>query len=266
MKPRLEIVSAEKRSTAVPVVLDVDQVSKRFAVNGSGEIPVLQDIGFTVRRGEFICVLGRSGCGKSTLLKILAGFMPPSTGTVRLNGKPAGRPGPDRCVVFQEDALFAWLTVRENIAFGLRARSMTRRDKEREVDRFLSLVGLTDFADYLPAEISGGMKQRVSLARVLILRPEILLMDEPFAALDAQTREEMQDLLLRLWSELSHTIVFVTHDVGEAVLLADRVLLFDRAPGRIKEEIRIALARPRRKVEDDYYALCRSITAKIKAL
>jgi NitT/TauT family transport system ATP-binding protein len=266
MKPRLEIVSAEKRSTAVQVVLDVDQVSKRFAVNGSGEIPVLQDIGFTVRRGEFICILGRSGCGKSTLLKILAGFMPPSAGTVQLNGKPAGRPGPDRCVVFQEDALFAWLTVRENIAFGLRGRAMTRREKEREVDRFLSLVGLTDFADYLPAEISGGMKQRVSLARVLILQPEVLLMDEPFTALDAQTREEMQDLLLRLWSELSHTIVFVTHDVGEAVLLADRVLLFDRAPGRIKEEICIALARPRRKVEDDYYALCRSITAKIKAL
>jgi len=265
MKPRLEIVSAEKRSTAVPVVLDVDRVSKRFAVNGSGEIRVLQDIGFTVRRGEFICVLGRSGCGKSTLLKILAGFMPPSAGSVRLNGKPAGRPGPDRCVVFQEDALFAWLTVRENIAFGLRGRAMTRREKEREIDRFLSLVGLTDFADYLPAEISGGMKQRVSLARVLILRPEILLMDEPFAALDAQTREEMQDLLLRLWSELSHTIVFVTHDVGEAALLADRVLLFDRAPGRIREEIHIALPRPRRQTQDDYYALCRSITEKIKA-
>jgi NitT/TauT family transport system ATP-binding protein len=266
MKPRLEIVSVQKPSTALPVVLDVEHVSKRFAVNDSGEITVLQDIGFTVRRGEFICILGRSGCGKSTLLKILAGFMPTSAGTVRLNGKPAGRPGPDRCVVFQEDALFAWLTVRENIAFGLRGRAMTRREKEREVDRFLSLVGLTDFADYLPAEISGGMKQRVSLARVLILRPEILLMDEPFAALDAQTREEMQDLLLRLWSELSHTIVFVTHDVGEAALLADRILLFDRTPGRIKEEIRIALARPRRKVEDDYYALCRSITSKIKAI
>lgn len=266
MKPRLEIVSAEKRSPASPVVLDVEQVSKRFAVNGSGEITVLQEIGFTVRRGELICILGRSGCGKSTLLKILAGFMPPSAGTVRLNGKPAGRPGPDRCVVFQEDALFAWLTVRENIAFGLRGRAMTRREKEREVNRFLGLVGLTDFADYLPAEISGGMKQRVSLARVLILRPEILLMDEPFAALDAQTREEMQDLLLRLWAELSHTIVFVTHDVGEAALLADRVLLFDRAPGRMSEEIRIALPRPRRKEDDDYYAMCRSITAKIKAL
>ncbi len=266
MKPRLQIISAEHRSAASPVVLDVEQVSKRFVTNGSGDITVLQNISFTVRRGEFICILGRSGCGKSTLLNILAGFMPPSAGVVRLNGRPAGHPGPDRCVVFQEDALFAWLTVKENIAFGLKGRAMTRREKEREVDRFLSLVGLTDFADYLPAEISGGMKQRVSLARVLILQPEILLMDEPFAALDAQTREEMQDLLLRLWSELSHTIVFVTHDVGEAALLADRVLLFDRAPGRIKEEIRIALPRPRQKEDDGYYALCRSITAKIKAL
>lgn len=266
MKPRLQIVSAAKRSAASPVVLEVAQVSKRFTVIGSGEITVLQEVGFTVRRGEFICILGRSGCGKSTLLKILAGFTPPSAGVVRLNGRPAGRPGPDRCVVFQEDALFEWLTVRENIAFGLRGRALTRRQKKGEVDRFLSLVGLSEFADYLPPEISGGMKQRVSLARVLILRPQILLMDEPFAALDAQTREEMQDLLLRLWSELSHSIVFVTHDVGEAALLADRVLLFDRAPGRIREEIGIALPRPRRKEDDDYYALCRSITAKIKAL
>jgi len=266
VKPRLEIVPAENRSTASPAVLDVERVSKRFSVNGSADITVLREIDFSVRRGEFICILGRSGCGKSTLLKILAGFLPPSAGTVRLNGKPAGRPGPDRCVVFQEEALFNWLTVRENIAFGLRGRGIPRREKESEVDRFLSLVGLTDFADYLPAEISGGMKQRVALARVLILRPDILLMDEPFAALDAQTREEMQDLLLRLWSELSHTIVFVTHDVREAVLLADRVLLFDRAPGRIKEEIEIALARPRQKAEDDYHAMCLSITGKIKAL
>ncbi len=266
MKPRLEIVSSGKQSEAVPVVLDVRHVSKQFAIHNTGGIPVLQDIGFTVRRGEFICILGRSGCGKSTLLKILAGFMPPSAGRVLLNGKPAERPGPDRCVVFQEDALFGWLTVRENIAFGLRGRGMTRREKDREVDRFLSLVDLTDFADYLPAEISGGMKQRVSLARVLILRPDVLLMDEPFAALDAQTREEMQDLLLRLWSELSHSIVFVTHDVGEAVLLADRILLFDRAPGRIQEEIRITLGRPRQKERDDYFGLCRSITKKIKAL
>ncbi len=266
MKAHLQIVSSKKRPSASPDILAVERLSKRFAVNESGEITVLQDIGFTVRRGEFLCILGPSGCGKSTLLKILAGFVPPSTGAVRINGRPATRPGPDRCMVFQEDALFGWLTVRENIAFGLKGRPMTRREKEGKVDRFLSLVGLTDFGSYLPAEISGGMKQRVALARVLILEPEALLMDEPFAALDAQTREEMQDLLLRLWGELSHTIVFVTHDVGETVLLADRVLLFDKAPGRIREEIRIDLARPRRKDDDGYYGLCRAITAKIKSL
>ncbi|HSM75015.1 MAG TPA: ATP-binding cassette domain-containing protein, partial [Desulfobacterales bacterium] len=188
MKTHLQIVSSKKRASASPDILAVERLSKRFAVNGSGEITVLQDIGFTVRRGEFLCILGPSGCGKSTLLKILAGFVPPSTGAVRINGRPATRPGPDRCMVFQEDALFGWLTVRENIAFGLKGRPMTRREKEEKVDRFLSLVGLTDFGNYLPAEISGGMKQRVSLARVLILEPEALLMDEPFAALDAQTR------------------------------------------------------------------------------
>jgi NitT/TauT family transport system ATP-binding protein len=266
VKTRLQIVHPGKQPAPARNILEVERLSKSFAINGSGKITVLQDIGFKVRRGEFLCILGRSGCGKSTLLKILAGFMQPSTGAVRINGRPAARPGPDRCVVFQEDALFGWLTVRENIAFGLRGRGITRREKERDVDRFLSLVGLTDFGNYLPAEISGGMKQRVALARVLILQPEVLLMDEPFAALDAQTREEMQDLLLRLWSELAHTIVFVTHDVGEAALLADRILLFDHAPGRIKEEFQIALLRPRQKEDDGYYALCRSITAKIKAL
>lgn len=260
------MVFAQKSFQASPVLLEVEHLSKCFVTNGSGEIAVLQDIGFRVRRGELVCILGRSGCGKSTLLKILAGFTAPSSGTVLLNSRTVTGPGPDRCMVFQEDALFGWLTVRENIAFGLKGRSMSRGEKEKEVDRFLSLVGLADFGDYLPVEISGGMKQRVSLARVLILQPEVLLMDEPFAALDAQTREQMQDLLLRLWGKLSHTIVFVTHDVGEAVLLADRILIFNQAPGSIKEEIHIDLPRPRSKDDNRYYALCRSITSKIKAV
>lgn len=264
MKPKLKIVSAQKGAPAAEAILEVDGLSKGFANNGSRDILVLKDIGLTVRRGEMICILGRSGCGKSTLLNIMAGFLPAGKGSVRIKGRPVNHPGPDRCVVFQEDALFPWLTVRENIAFGLRACTMTRQEKQREVDRFLALVGLTDFGSYLPAEISGGMKQRVSLARVLILQPEVLLMDEPFAALDAQTREEMQDLLLHLWAKLAHSIVFVTHDVGEAVLLADRVLLFEKAPGRIKEEITIDLPRPREKDTERYYALCRAITSKLK--
>lgn len=264
MKAHLRIASPEEPSAAPPAILQVERLSKSFDTDGPGEIRVLEEISFAARRGELICILGRSGCGKSTLLKILAGFLAPSTGSVKLNGRSPKSPGPDRCVVFQEDALFPWLTVRENISFGLKGGAMGRRQIKNEVDRFLSLVGLTDFDDYLPAEISGGMKQRVSLARVLIMQPEVLLMDEPFAALDALTREEMQALLLQLWAQLSHTILFVTHDVGEAVLLADRVLLFDQAPGRIKEEIRIDLSRPRSKDTSEYYAQCLSITSKMK--
>jgi len=162
-------------------------------------------------------------------------------------GTPVKAPGPDRCVIFQEDALFPWLTVRENIAFGLKGRDKNKKSKRAEVERFLELVGLGEFGDHLPNEISGGMKQRVALARVLILKPEVLLMDEPFASLDAQSREEMQNLLLTLWQELAHTILFVTHDVNEAVVLADRILLMGKNPGRIREEIRIDLTRPREK-------------------
>ncbi|MCB2146272.1 MAG: ABC transporter ATP-binding protein [Deltaproteobacteria bacterium] len=247
----------------MPAILDVAALSKQFSTNGINPVVVLQDIRFSARRGEMICFLGRSGCGKSTLLKILAGFIPPSSGSVQLNGRPVGRPGPDRCVVFQEDALFPWLTVKENIAFGLKGRKLSRREREREVDRFVSLVGLDGFADYLPQAISGGMKQRVSLARVLILQPEVLLMDEPFAALDAQTREEMQNLLLDLWKEFSHTVLFVTHDVNEAVLLADRIILMEKAPGRIREDITIKLPRPRKKDSAPFFNQCRVMMAKI---
>jgi NitT/TauT family transport system ATP-binding protein len=253
-------------STTAPVVLEIERLGKRFETNGANGVRVLKDISFTVRRGEMICILGRSGCGKSTLLNILAGFMPPSSGTVRLNGQPVNQPGPDRCVVFQNDALFPWLTVRENIAFGLKKRPLDRNQTKNEVNRFLSLVGLTDFGDYLPHEISGGMKQRVSIARVLILQPEVLLMDEPFAALDAQTREEMQNLLLTLWQNFKHTILFVTHDVGEAVLMADRILLFDKDPGGIRKDIKIDLPRPRKKDEDRFFACYRKTMSTINQL
>ena len=261
MTARLHITTAELEKA--PVTLEIKKLGKRFRTNGTGDIGVLQDVSFSARRGEMICILGRSGCGKSTLLKILAGFMSPSSGSVRLNGRPVSQPGPDRCVVFQEDALFPWLTVKENIAFGLKGRKMDRGDKQREVDRFLSLVGLTDFEDYLPQEISGGMKQRVSLARVLILQPEVLLMDEPFAALDAQTREEMQRLLLYLWEKLSHTVLFVTHDVNEAILLADRIILLEKDPGRIREDISIDLPRPRKKDTEAFFNQSRLMMSKI---
>ncbi len=264
--PQLHVVHSKQSSTPSPVVLEINRLGKQFESNGSGRTPVLTDVSFTARRGEMICILGRSGCGKSTLLNILAGFMLPSSGTVRLNGRPVNRPGPDRCVVFQDDALFPWLTVRENIAFGLKRRGLGRRQIRAEVDRFLSLVDLADFGDFLPHEISGGMKQRVSIARVLILQPEVLLMDEPFAALDAQTREEMQNLLLTLWDTFKHTIIFVTHDVGEAVLMADRILFFGKNPGGIRADIPIDLPRPREKDNDRYFSCYRETLAIIDRL
>nr|MEE4266914.1 ABC transporter ATP-binding protein [Candidatus Krumholzibacteria bacterium] len=245
MKPHLRALPLPGQKPKEKI-LHIDGLSKVFHAN-NGFLTVLKDIRFTAESGELICILGRSGCGKSTLLKIVAGFIPPSSGEVLLKSKPVKTPGPDRCIIFQEDALFPWLTVRENIAFGLRGPDHNKKSKLEEVERFLDLVGLAGFGNYLPSEISGGMKQRVALARVLILKPSVLLMDEPFASLDAQSREEMQDLLLSLWQELDHTILFVTHDVNEAVILADRILLMSKNPGRIREEIRVDLPRPREK-------------------
>jgi NitT/TauT family transport system ATP-binding protein len=177
--------------------------------------------------------------------------MPPS-GTVKVNGEPIRRPGPDRCVIFQEDTLFPWLTVRENIAFGLGHRTWGRHHIRSEVDRFLSLVGLHEFQHYLPREISGGMKQRVAIARVLILQPQVLLMDEPFASLDYHSRREMQDLLVTIWKELGPTIIFVTHDVDEAIALADTIILIDRDSGRIREVFHVSLPRPRKMELAEY--------------
>jgi len=245
MTSNLKVIAPQaNKPAAKPPLLELDDLGRVFKA-GTSFLTALEGICFTVAAGEMVCLLGPSGCGKTTLLKILAGFLPPSSGRVRLRGKAVNRPGPDRCVVFQEDALFPWLTVSENIAFGLKGKGLGRARRREMVDRYLELVGLSAFASYLPSEISGGMKQRVALARVLILEPEILLMDEPFAALDAQTREEMQQLLLSLWRTLSHTIVFVTHDVREAVTLADRVIVMEKAPGRIKAEVPVALERPR---------------------
>jgi len=245
MTSRLKAVPL-RRFEVKEKVLCIDGVSKGFHTAG-GYLAVLDDVSFQAENGELIAILGRSGCGKSTLLKIVAGFMPSGSGKVLLNQKPVTGPGPDRCVIFQEDALFPWLTVAENIAFGLKGQKQSGTSKAAEMNRFLKLVGLSEFRNYLPGELSGGMKQRVALARVLILQPQVLLMDEPFASLDAQSREEMQNLLLRLWKKLSHIILFVTHDVNEAVVLADRILLMDKNPGRIREEVRVDLPRPREK-------------------
>jgi NitT/TauT family transport system ATP-binding protein len=258
---RLKIVSPLPAQSAKPeAVLEVHGLSKIFRINQS-TFHALENIRFQAGTGELICILGPSGCGKTTLLKILSGFIPPSAGQVTLNGLPVFRPGPDRCVVFQEDALFPWLTVAENIAFGLKGRGLGNQSVRVETERFLSLVNLEAFRDYLPREISGGMKQRVALARVLILNPRVLLMDEPFAALDAQTREEMQNFLLTLWNKLSHTILFVTHDVAEAVTLADRILVMDKNPGRIRQDIPVTLKRPRIRETGAFLHHCKTLYA-----
>ncbi|WP_306549510.1 ABC transporter ATP-binding protein [Desulfobulbus sp.] len=244
-----------------PALLEIVNLSHSYSRNGGAE-PVLRRISLSIRAGELVCLIGRSGCGKSTLLKIVAGFLAPTQGQCLLAGKRIVKPGPDRCVVFQEDALFPWLTVRENIAFGLGGSSGTQRRLETE--RLIDLVGLEGYGDYLPRTLSGGMKQRVALARVLIRSPQILLMDEPFGALDAQTREEMQELLLRLAQKRNQTILFVTHDVQEAVTIADRALVLDRDSEQIGATVPIALPRPRNRSSHDFQDLCARLHALLR--
>ena len=258
MKGALTKAVPKAQSKPERPVLEVTDLKKHFEINGTA-VFVLNDVSFCAGAGEMVCITGRSGCGKTTLLNILAGFHTPSAGTALLNGEPIRKPGPDRCVVFQEDTLFPWLTVRENITFGLKGRTKDKHYIKREVDRFLSLVGLREFQHYLPREISGGMKQRVAIARVFILQPQVLLMDEPFASLDYHTRREMHDLLVSIWRELGQTILFVTHDVDEAITLADRILVMDRESGRIHEELAVSPTRPRKIEQPEYLFLRRKL-------
>jgi NitT/TauT family transport system ATP-binding protein len=198
-----------------------------------------------VADGEFMTIVGPSGCGKSTLLHILGGFVRADAGTIRVHGRDVVAPGPDRGMVFQEFALFPWRTVAGNVGWGLEVQGVPAAERAAIVDRHLELTGLVEFRNHLPGELSGGMKQRVALARVLAFDPEVLLMDEPFGALDAQTRESMQEELLRLWERTGKTIVFVTHDIEEAVYLGDRVVVLTARPARIREEMAVDLPRPR---------------------
>ena len=235
---------------------DAGQEVKRLALEATGvrkvyskdgrEMEVLDIERFTVREGEFITVIGPSGCGKSTFLHIMGGFIPAESGTIRVYGKAVNGPGPDRGMMFQEFALFPWKTVAGNVAWGLEAQGFARAQIEETVAAYLRMMNLAEFSQHYPAELSGGMKQRVALARVLAFNPQVLLMDEPFGALDAQTRETMQEEVTRLWESTRKTIVFVTHDIEEAVYLGDRVVVLSARPGRIREEIRIDLPRPRR--------------------
>jgi NitT/TauT family transport system ATP-binding protein len=224
--------------------LEASEVKKVYTKNGQS-LEVVDIARFTAREGEFITVIGPSGCGKSTFLHIMGGFIHADAGSIRIAGEQVNGPGPDRGMMFQEFALFPWRTVAGNVAWGLEAQGMRKAQVEAVVAKYLDMMGLSDFRNHLPAELSGGMKQRVALARVLAFDPKVLLMDEPFGALDAQTREQMQEEVTRLWERTRKTIVFVTHDIEEAVFLGDRVVVLTARPARILEEVRIDLPRPR---------------------
>jgi NitT/TauT family transport system ATP-binding protein len=210
-----------------------------------GSLQAVRDISLNVAPGEFISVLGPSGCGKSTLIGAIAGFAAASRGTALVDGEPTLKPGVDRGVVFQQPTLFPWKTVLENAAFGLKMRGTSRIERLRAAREILEQVGLQDFLHHFPSQLSGGMQQRVSLARVLVNRPRVMLLDEPFSALDAQTRLQMQELLLDLWSKHRLTVIFVTHDIDEAIFLSNRIVVLSHRPGTIKAEFTVPLARPR---------------------
>ena len=227
-----------------PVVLDVQRLSRSFR-GEQGPVSALEDISFQVRRREFLCVLGPSGCGKSTLIRLIAGLDVPTSGRILLDDVQVNGPGSDRGMVFQGYTLFPWRTVKENIMFGLEMKGGDRVLWEREALQWLDLVGLSKFADAYPLQLSGGMKQRVAIARALANNPRILLMDEPFGALDAQTRANMQQHLLKIWRNVDITVLFITHDLDEAIFLADRILVLKANPGRINELIEVPVPRPR---------------------
>jgi len=226
------------------LALEALGVRKAYSKNGQS-LDILDVEALRVRDGELVTVIGPSGCGKSTFLHILGGFIKAEGGTIRVHGREVSGPGPDRGMMFQEFALFPWKTVAGNVAWGLEAKGFPKEKISEIVDYYLGMMGLSDFRSHYPAEISGGMKQRTALARVLAIDPEVLLMDEPFGALDAQTREIMQEELIRLWERTGKTIVFVTHDIDEAVFLGDRVVVLSARPAKVREEVKIDLPRPR---------------------
>jgi NitT/TauT family transport system ATP-binding protein/sulfonate transport system ATP-binding protein len=237
-------------------------VSKRFAI-GDVEVEALGRIDASIERGQFVCLIGASGCGKTTMLRIIAGFEEASTGEVLVDGKQITAPGSDRRMVFQDYALFPWMTVRQNIGFGPRQRRLARGDVDAITDELVRLVGLEHAAGRYPSQLSGGMKQRVAIARVLANNANVLLMDEPFGALDALTREQLQRELLQIWGRTRVTVIFVTHSVEEAALLADRVLVMSAGPGRIETDIAIELPRPRDVSSPEFNAVRRDLARRL---
>ncbi len=224
--------------------VEVRDVKKIFATS-RGEVVALNGVSLGIRENEFVCIVGPSGCGKSTILNIMAGLEKPTSGEIIVDGVKVERPGPERGVVFQQYALFPWLTVRKNVEFGLRLKGLGNAEIKRITDHYINMVALDDFKDAYPKELSGGMKQRVAIARAYAMNPSLLLMDEPFGALDAQTRTQLQSELLQTWERERKTCFFITHDVDEAVILSQRVVIMSARPGRIKEVVEVDIPYPR---------------------
>jgi NitT/TauT family transport system ATP-binding protein len=252
------------RMKAREVILQVEGLMKTFQT-GKSEVVALDNISFKTHRREFLCIIGPSGCGKSTLVRILAGLETASGGRVLLDGHPVKGPGRERGMVFQGYTLFPWLTVRKNVMFGLRMNNVGRAEAAKQANEWLALIGLERFADAYPNQLSGGMKQRVAIIRALVNHPRILLMDEPFSALDAQTRARMQSYLLEIWKKVDITVIFITHDLDEAIFLADRILVLSAHPGEVQELIEVPLERPRRADQFDS-AEFRAMKARLEAL
>ena len=236
-------------------VLDIKNLNKTFRVRGS-DVPVLRALDFSITRGEFVSIVGASGCGKSTILRIIAGLEKDYQGQVLLDGAPVSGPGLDRGFVFQDHRLFPWLTVRKNIAFGI---ERTRADRDKLVQEHIRLVGLKGFENAYPGQLSGGMAQRAAIARAIVNRPELLLLDEPFGALDAFTKIAMQEEMLRIWGADKTTMVLVTHDIDEAVYLSDRVFVMSNRPGTIRRVFKVDFSRPRDRNSPDFIAVRQAI-------
>lgn len=226
------------------IKVSIQGIEKKYNTR-KGEVVALNGVNFDIKENEFICVIGPSGCGKSTLLNIIAGLLEPTAGQILVDGKPIQGTGTDRGVVFQQYALFPWLTVKKNVEFGLKLKGLSKDECDSMAMKYLKMVELEKFADSYPKELSGGMKQRVAIARAYAMNPEVLLMDEPFGALDAQTRTQLQTELLKAWQEENKTCFFVTHDIEEAIVLATRVVIMSARPGRIKEVVDIDIPYPR---------------------
>lgn len=248
--------------------LSIQGVSRVFTTPGGGRTQALLPVDFEVRENDFVTILGPSGCGKSTLLRIVAGLDQPTGGRVLLDGKPVEGPGADRGMVFQSYTLFPWLTIEQNIRFGLRERGMSEAQQKERSDFFIARVGLRGFEKHFPKQLSGGMQQRTAIARALANDPKILLLDEPFGALDNQTRVLMQELLLGIWESAQKTVLFVTHDIDEAIFMANRVAVFSARPGRIKTELGVDFPHPRHytiKTSPEFMALKARLTEEIRA-